>query len=71
MQKLSIEKLHRIRNIYKNDRFGFYGLGVLSFIAGVKLCDLIFYDEQKLLRAREEIEENYWKTYGEPKHLQP
>lgn len=46
----------RLAQIYKSDSIFFYLYGGIAAFAGVKLCDIIFYDETRLLRVREQME---------------
>lgn len=54
----------RLAQIYKSDGTFFYLYGGIAAFVGVKLCDMIFYDENKLLRVREQMEEEYWQKHG-------
>jgi hypothetical protein len=45
----------RILNLRKSDKFNYYVIGMIGIFLGVKTCDLIFYDENKLLKVREEM----------------
>lgn len=47
-----LKNQQKILKILKSDRTFFYGFGFVSAIIGVKVCDLIFYDENKLLKVR-------------------
>lgn len=44
---------------------------LLGFVSGIYLFDFIFYDQVYYERIREEMEEEYWKKYGEPKEIEP
>lgn len=42
--------MSRVQKIYYSDNIYFYGVGLLSMVIGVKICDFFFYDEKKLLK---------------------
>ena len=44
---------NKIRELYKRDGFYFIVITCLGTFLGVKTCDYFFYDEAKLLKARE------------------
>lgn len=62
---------HVADKLIKNDKYYFYALSVVGVLAGIKFCDFLYYDEKKLLAVREQMEEDYWKEHGQPKHLKP
>ena len=42
-----------------------------GFILGAKLCDLFFFDQSKYDAMREDMEDEFWLKYGEPKNIKP
>jgi hypothetical protein len=61
----------RLGQIYKSTVVRSYLLGLVGFVVGVKLCDLVFYDARKHEVEIELMEEEFWKINGEPRHLKP
>ena|SRR3990167_4386152 len=45
--------------------------GVGGFFLGTKLVDWVLFDEKKMELVREQLEEEFWKKYGEPQMLKP
>merc|ERR1712087_1100386 len=45
--------------------------GFTGFYIGVKAADYYLYDDNKYELIREEMEDEFWKTHGEPVHLKP
>ena len=46
-------------------------IGLAGFILGLKLSGLIFFDPGHYEVIREDLEQDYWREYGEPKHFEP
>jgi hypothetical protein len=40
----------RVQKIYKADNIFFFGGSLFCMLIGAKICDYIFYDENKLLK---------------------
>lgn len=68
MKKLESEK---VSSFYKSAWKQKYGFGLIGFLIGVKVCDLIFYDPIKHDREIQMLEEEFWALNGEPTHLKP
>lgn len=46
-------------------------IGLVGFLIGLKLSGLIFFDAKQYDVIREDLEQDYWKEFGEPKHFEP
>jgi hypothetical protein len=47
----------QINKLYSNTMYRSYFFGLVGFVAGVKLCDAIFYDQRKHDIQIEEMED--------------
>lgn len=57
--------------LYRNTILRSYLFGFVGFIAGMKLCDWVFYDPKQHDIDIELMEQEFWKINGEPKHIKP
>ena len=46
-------------------------VGFTGFYIGCKTCDYFLFDDNKYELIREEMEDEFWKTHGEPVHIKP
>lgn len=44
---------------------------IVGSIGGIKLADILFWNDDKKYQIWEETETNYWKNHEKPKHLEP
>ena len=60
-----------MRRWYRRSLKHFYIAGTLGFIVGLKMADWAFYRPEEYEDISEKMEEDYWKTWGEPTELKP
>jgi hypothetical protein len=60
-----------LRRFYARTLIGFNIAGITGFFLGLKLCDWVIFKPEKYELMRESMEDEYWKTHGEPTELEP
>jgi len=60
-----------IRRFNSSQFFRMHAAAIAGFIAGAKVCDLIFFKDDDFEVLREEMEDEYWTRNGEPTEIEP
>jgi len=53
-----------IRRFQNSSFFRMHLSALVGFIAGTKVCDFFFFNDEKYEALREEMEEDYWAKNG-------
>ncbi|CAK57606.1 unnamed protein product (macronuclear) [Paramecium tetraurelia] len=46
-------------------------LSFVGFMAGLKLCDYLLFDDKSFQELKEDMEDEFWAHNGEPTQIQP